>query len=183
MTRLIRICRLGLALLFAYAAWTKIADPAAFARAISGYGLLPVGWVSPAAIVLPWVELAVAAALLGAGDWRRAGALLAMVLLAVFALAIGWNLALGREVACGCFSSGRFGGPATWGHVAGNLAACLAAWLAGAEPAVRLNAAARSPGRPGSGNGGTSGGGTRESQDAAGGGGPPAAESSPSNSR
>jgi len=125
------ICRSALVLLFVAASIPKIMDPGGFAQAVYRYGLLPLGLISPVAMLLPWIELTVAAALLGPGDSRRAGAWLALGLLAVFAIAIGWNLALGRPIPCGCFSTDPFSVPANWGHVAANLAACAAAWIAG----------------------------------------------------
>lgn len=127
------ICRIALVLLFVAAAIPKIVDPGGFAQAVSRYGFLPHALVSPVAMLLPWIELTVAAALLGPGDSRRAGAWFALFLLAVFAVAIGWNLVIGRPIPCGCFSTDPFSDPANWGHVAANLAACAAAWIAGSD--------------------------------------------------
>jgi hypothetical protein len=52
--------------------------------------------------VMPWVELVVGIFLI-VGVWRREAALVAALLLLVFLVAIGWNLARGHAVDCGCF--------------------------------------------------------------------------------
>jgi putative oxidoreductase len=102
----------ALAAVFAYAAAAKVADPAAFAQAVGNYRLLPAGLAAPAALLLPWWELGAAAALLFPA-WRRAGALLALALAAVFAAAVASALLRGLDISCGCFGagSGRVGWP------------------------------------------------------------------------
>jgi len=94
--------RLLLGTVFVVAAGPKIADPPSFAHMIANYRLLPGGLVNAAALVLPWVELLCGILLLAGIFWRTA-AKLAAVMLVVFVLAIGTNLARGRAVQCGCF--------------------------------------------------------------------------------
>lgn len=102
---LLAACRLLLAGLFLWAASLKIADPAAFALAVSRYHILPGPLVNPVAILLPWVEiLSAAALLLPSRPLRAAGAALIAAMLAVFTLAIAWSLLLGHPPSCGCFS-------------------------------------------------------------------------------
>ncbi len=102
--------------LFLYAGVVKAADPHGFALALYNYHLLP-GWmINPVAIILPSVELVVGASLL-AGIWTRGGALLASVLLVIFALALGISLIRGFDIACGCFSTSSGAESITWLYV------------------------------------------------------------------
>ena len=94
--------QIALGAIFIAAAIPKIADPPAFAHMIYNYRLMPGGLVNALALVMPWIELVVGI-LLVAGVWRREAALVAAALLLVFLGAIGWNLARGHAVDCGCF--------------------------------------------------------------------------------
>jgi hypothetical protein len=87
---------------FVVAALPKIADPPAFAHMIYNYRLLPGGLVNVLALILPWVELFAGLALI-LGVWKKEAAVVAAVLLLVFMVAIGINLARGHAVDCGCF--------------------------------------------------------------------------------
>ena len=69
---------------------------------IYNYRLLPGGLVNALALVLPWVELLAGAALI-LGVWKKESAVTAAVLLLVFLVAIGINLARDHAVDCGCF--------------------------------------------------------------------------------
>jgi len=102
--------------LFTYAGAVKIADPAGFALAIYNYKLLP-GWaINPLAIALPWVEVLIGLSLL-TGIGVRGGVLLAALCLAIFAGALGINVARGLDVACGCFSTTQEGDHPAWLYV------------------------------------------------------------------
>jgi putative oxidoreductase len=87
---------------FVIAALPKIADPPAFAHMIYNYRLLPGPAINALALVMPWVELLVGIALI-LGVWKREAAVVAGILLLVFLVAIGVNLARGHAVDCGCF--------------------------------------------------------------------------------
>lgn len=76
---------------------------------IYNYRLVPGGFVNALGLVLPWVELFAGIALI-LGVWKREAAILVGLLLLVFIVAIGVNLARGHAVDCGCFnvkSAGR----------------------------------------------------------------------------
>ncbi len=90
--------------IFLYAGVVKSQDPAGFAQAIYNYRILPGQLINPMAILLPWVEIVMGVAML-LGCWVPGASLLAMVLLGVFAMALGINLARGVDVDCGCFST------------------------------------------------------------------------------
>jgi uncharacterized membrane protein YphA (DoxX/SURF4 family) len=94
--------QIALGAIFVAAALPKIADPPAFAHMIYNYRLMPGAFVNALALLMPWVELVVGVLLI-AGVWRREAALVAVLLLLVFLVAIGWNLARGHAVDCGCF--------------------------------------------------------------------------------
>jgi peroxiredoxin len=95
------IARLVLALVFLVAGLAKLADRAGTRRGVEDFGVPP-RLVSPAALLLPLSELAVAVALMPTATawWGAVGAL---VLLLVFVAAIGVNLARGRRPDCHCF--------------------------------------------------------------------------------
>jgi putative oxidoreductase len=94
--------QIALGAVFVAAAIPKIADPPAFAHMIYNYRLVPGALVNGLALLMPWLELLVGLFLI-LGVWRREAALLAALLLVVFMGAIGWNLARGHAVDCGCF--------------------------------------------------------------------------------
>lgn len=90
--------------LFIYAGWLKVGDPAAFARDISNFHMVP--WTVGAAMAfyLPWLEMICGAALfLGR---LRAGAI--AILTALTALFIAASVVArlrGINVNCGCFGT------------------------------------------------------------------------------
>lgn len=94
--------QIALGAVFVAAALPKILDPPAFAHMIYNYRLVPAGLVNALALVMPWIELVVGILLI-VGAWRREAAVVATLLLLVFLGAIGWNLARGHAIDCGCF--------------------------------------------------------------------------------
>ncbi|MGH0033193.1 MAG: MauE/DoxX family redox-associated membrane protein [Myxococcota bacterium] len=93
--------RCSLALLFAAAAFHKLRDLPAFAATLGDYRLLPRAAGRPASVAVVAAEAAAAGALLL--DLTPLGPALACTLLALYAGAIGWNLARGRRhIDCGC---------------------------------------------------------------------------------
>lgn len=96
--------RLVLGLTFFAAALPKLSDPPGFAKAIWAYQLVPPALLNPMALVLPWLELLCALALL-TGVWLRAAALWVGALLLAFCVALTLNLARHHPVDCGCFGA------------------------------------------------------------------------------
>jgi uncharacterized membrane protein YphA (DoxX/SURF4 family) len=94
--------QIGLGAIFVVAAIPKIADPPSFAHMIYNYRLVPGFAVNALALVMPWVEILTGLALI-LGVWPREAAALAGLLLLMFLWAIGFNLARGHAVDCGCF--------------------------------------------------------------------------------
>lgn len=131
--------RLAVAGMFIWLAMGKLMnDPHTFAKFVKMYGLLPQDppeLINAVTIVMPWLELACAAAIL-LGVCLRGASLVSFVLLAVFTPAIYmhglelfnqgqfqrlWDI----EFDCGC-GVGKQG----WvGKMAGNLGLMLASWI------------------------------------------------------
>jgi uncharacterized membrane protein YphA (DoxX/SURF4 family) len=97
-----RLLRIGTGILFIWAGGVKLMDPRAFARALSGYGLLPDALLVPVAIGLPVVEV-----LAGVGlvlDLRGSLKVISGLLL-MFLAVLGYGMLNNLNVDCGCFST------------------------------------------------------------------------------
>lgn len=93
---------LGLALLFGAAGWHKLRNRAGFSAILQSYALLPERLVRPAALLVPWLELAAAAGLLISSGYPLAAVPGAALLLA-YAATMALSLLKGRRIAdCGC---------------------------------------------------------------------------------
>jgi peroxiredoxin/uncharacterized membrane protein YphA (DoxX/SURF4 family) len=101
MTAVLMAIRLLLAGVFATAAVTKLADRGGGRGALDEFGV-PAPVAPALAILLPVAELAIAAALIPNASARWAAAF-AAGLLGLFAAAIGFSLARGRQPDCHCF--------------------------------------------------------------------------------
>ncbi len=124
MTVALVLLKLTLALVFGAAGVGKLLDREGAETALADFGV-PRRLVSPAAVLLPLAELAVAFALLIplSSVWGAAGA---CVLLVVFSAGVANSLAHGRRPACHCF--GQFGSsPASWKTLIRNAALAGAA--------------------------------------------------------
>lgn len=98
------VLRLLVAGVFVAAAIPKVLDPDGFARDIDNYHVLPAALVGPVAVLLPTIELTVAAALI-TGVHAAGAALVAIGMLATFAIAMAQAMARGIDLDCGCFGS------------------------------------------------------------------------------
>ena len=105
MRRALIVARLILAGIFIYASLDKIAHPAAFAKDVYNYQILPDALINLTALVLPWLELFLGLCLL-AGIWLPGAVLTVNGLMVVFLAALVFNLARGLDINCGCFSTG-----------------------------------------------------------------------------
>jgi len=99
------VARIVLAGVFAVAGWTKARDPAGTRAAVRDFGV-PAALAVPVAFLLPVAELTVAILLLFK-DTVVAGAVGAVVLLALFIAAITVSLARGQQPDCHCFGQVR----------------------------------------------------------------------------
>ena len=99
---LVLICRIFLGFLFIYASLEKILQPEEFAKQVGYYKALPFGMENLLAIMLPWTELIVGICLL-AGLFVDGAALLSIIMMLVFILAISQAMLRGIDITCGCF--------------------------------------------------------------------------------
>lgn len=105
-----------LGIIFIYASYDKILHPAAFAKAVYNYQILPDMLINLTALILPWMELLLGFFLI-AGIWLAGATALVNLLLIIFSTAIFFNLARGLNIHCGCFSTAESGDPITIGTV------------------------------------------------------------------
>ncbi len=96
------ICRVALAGVFLYAAWSKLFDAYAFAANTYAYRLVPPVVATLTGIALPAVEVLAAIAVL-TGIWWRGGTLLLAGMLAFFVFAVFQAIVRGIDIRCGCF--------------------------------------------------------------------------------
>ena len=97
------LLRVSLGIVFIWASWEKILQPAGFASVIDNYRLLPQSILGGVAVVLPWIELLCGIALI-LGKYVKGSLLVVNLLLIVFAAALITNAVRGIDVDCGCFS-------------------------------------------------------------------------------
>ncbi|WP_343573680.1 MauE/DoxX family redox-associated membrane protein [Pseudomonas sp. QE6] len=92
----------SISVILANAATHKLRAPGRFTKQLEDYQLLPRALLKPVARGLPLLEIGVAFALLVPAS-RAGAALIAALLLALYAAAIGFNLWRGRrDIDCGC---------------------------------------------------------------------------------
>ena len=96
------IARVVIGAIFIYAGFMKIQDPAAFAKAVDSYQMLPSVFVGLIAVVLPMTELIAGLALVFT-KWSRESALLILAMLVVFLVGLSQASIRGLEISCGCF--------------------------------------------------------------------------------
>ena len=98
------LTRLYLGVVFILACLHKIAEPATFALDVATYQFLPLPLINIFALVMPWLEL-LAGAMIVLGLRTRAAALLIVAMMVAFMIALGWALAQGLDMSCGCFAA------------------------------------------------------------------------------
>jgi uncharacterized membrane protein YphA (DoxX/SURF4 family) len=99
------LCRIVFGAVFVYAGALKMADAAGFAANIFNYQILPARMVYGAAMVLPAVEVVCGLALM-ANCLARGASVILNALMVAFMGAMGWAVARGLDVDCGCFGGG-----------------------------------------------------------------------------
>ena len=98
------LVRFYLAYVFISACLHKIAAPTSFAVDIATYQMLPLVFINPLAIVLPYVELGTGIMLI-TGTKARAAALMVCGMMIMFMIALSYALAHDLSISCGCFAS------------------------------------------------------------------------------
>lgn len=102
-TILVLFARVVVALMFIIVGVSKITQPEEFAREISNYQLLPIIFINPLAIILPWLEVITGMMILF-GVQIRANAIIVTSMLIAFTIAIIIAVAKGLSINCGCYS-------------------------------------------------------------------------------
>ncbi len=100
------IVRVSLGAYFVYSGGDKIFKMGldAFTQAVGNYKLVGPPWDAVVAYTLPWCEMIAGVALML--DLLRRGALIAMTMMTgTFCVAIGWALAKGLDISCGCHAA------------------------------------------------------------------------------
>lgn len=97
------LIRLILSIIFIYASYHKIEDPAGFAKILYGYAIFPEFSINILAITIPFIELVAGFCLLFK-VLPMSALLMINGLLTSFILVIGFNLLRGHQFDCGCFS-------------------------------------------------------------------------------
>lgn len=95
--------RLGLGVMFLYAAWGKILDPGAFQTAVENYRMLPAGVTALFAASMSMAELLVGMMFIFS-TWTREAAFATAVMLTMFVIALAQAQVRGLDISCGCFS-------------------------------------------------------------------------------
>jgi uncharacterized membrane protein YphA (DoxX/SURF4 family) len=103
--RLSTLLQIFVGAFFIYAAYSKVLDPATFAKSINNYHILPDQWVNGFAIFLPWLEILCGLVLIFVRPLRGAATLLTVLMLLVFIAAFAIALSKGLDILCGCTSS------------------------------------------------------------------------------
>lgn len=91
-----------------FSGYFKALDFESFGKVIALYDILPVLSIAYMAIIIPVLEVLVGICLI-VGLKIRAASLISMILMTVFAIAIGVNVVRGKNFECGCFELKRLG--------------------------------------------------------------------------
>jgi uncharacterized membrane protein YphA (DoxX/SURF4 family)/protein-disulfide isomerase len=124
MQLIIVLLRIALSAVFGVAGVTKLIDPSGTRAGIKNFGS-PEPLAPALSIALPIVELAIAAGLLFTST-ARVSAFAALIVLSLFVVAIGVNLARGQTHDCHCFGQ-LYSRPLGWPTLVRNLVFALGA--------------------------------------------------------
>lgn len=95
-----RAIRIILGAVFIWSGAVKLVNPFSFTVIIEAFGLIPEGWIMPAAVILPALEIVAGFALML--DINGSLAVVA-TMLAMFMLILVYGIWLGLDIDCGCF--------------------------------------------------------------------------------
>ncbi len=111
------LARLVIGGMFIYTGITHWSDPAAFAKAIDAYRILPNGFlVNLAALSMPPIEI-VAGFCVVSGIFIGGGSLAISGMLLIFAAALCASLMRGLDISCGCFTTDPNAARITWWYM------------------------------------------------------------------
>lgn len=103
------IARLIVGIIFIYASFYKIIDPASFAKSIWYYHLVPGNLINFIALVMPWVELICGVCLI-IGLFYDGSVVLINIMTVLFILVLSSAVYRGLDIDCGCFKASASAG-------------------------------------------------------------------------
>ncbi len=118
------VSRLLIGGMYIAASFYKIIEPAAFAKSIWQYHMVPGSLINLMALILPWLELVIGLALIFGLAYRGA-AWWANLLLVVFIAALTSTIVRGLDIDCGCFKAGQSATAPAWDALWFDLVATL----------------------------------------------------------
>ena len=89
-------------IVFIYASYSKILDPASFSNNIHNYGVTPIYIENLVALILPWIELFVGLSLIS-GIKYEASINISIFMMILFLVLITQAYLRGKSIDCGCF--------------------------------------------------------------------------------
>jgi uncharacterized membrane protein YphA (DoxX/SURF4 family) len=98
------IFRVILGIIFIYASYDKILDPAGFSKNIHNFHVTPVAVENLAALIIPWLELIIGVFLIF-GLFLEGTTSITIVLLVFFIAILSQAVYRGIDVHCGCFKT------------------------------------------------------------------------------
>jgi len=102
------VLRIFCGILFLYSGFFKVLDLENFGKITMMYDILPLVFIPYTAIIVPVLELALGALFLF-GYKIRAACFITILLMLMFMVFIGINIARGKTFDCGCFELSQFG--------------------------------------------------------------------------
>ena len=93
--------RVILGVVFLWASFDKIIDPASFAKNISNYHVVPFGLENTVAIILPWLEFFIGTGMI-LGIMVNGSIIISSFLLILFNILIAQAILRGFNIECGC---------------------------------------------------------------------------------
>ena len=98
------IFRIILGIIFIYASYDKILDPAGFSKNIHNFHMTPIAVENLAALIIPWLELIIGVFLIF-GLFLEGTTNIIMALLVFFIIILSQAVFRGIDVHCGCFKT------------------------------------------------------------------------------
>ena len=129
---LIRAAQLAIGAVFVWAGLAKVGNLEVFATEIMHFEMIPDALANLLAMSLPWIELLAGVSLI-AGIRARSGALLTLLMMIAFTVAVGQAWMRGLTVDCGCFGSAD-PQPVGLAKILQNLGFTALAWVASFRP-------------------------------------------------
>ena len=98
------ICRVILGIIFIYASYDKILDPAGFSKNIHNFHVTPLAVENLAALIIPWMELIIGVFLIF-GVFLEGSISITIGLYIFFIIILSQAVFRGIDVHCGCFKT------------------------------------------------------------------------------